>query len=39
VWYNFKDGKLIAVSNQNGTKVQSLKKDPELDNPDPAHVD
>jgi general stress protein 26 len=30
MWYNFKDGKFIAVSNRNGTKVQSLKKNPEV---------
>ena len=30
IWYNYKDGKFFAVSNRNGTKVRSLKKNPEV---------
>jgi nitroimidazol reductase NimA-like FMN-containing flavoprotein (pyridoxamine 5'-phosphate oxidase superfamily) len=30
IWYNYKDGKFFAVSNKNGTKVRSLKKNPEV---------
>jgi general stress protein 26 len=30
IWYNYKDGMFFAVSNRNGTKVQSLKKNPEV---------
>ena len=30
IWYNYRDGKFLAVSNRNGTKVQSLKKNPEV---------
>lgn len=30
MWYNYKDGKFFAVSNRNGTKIQSLKKNPEV---------
>ena len=30
MWYNFKDGKFFAVSNRNGTKVRSLKENPEV---------
>jgi general stress protein 26 len=30
IWYNYKDGKFFAVSNRNGTKVQSLKKNSEV---------
>jgi nitroimidazol reductase NimA-like FMN-containing flavoprotein (pyridoxamine 5'-phosphate oxidase superfamily) len=30
MWYNFKDGKFFAVSNRNGTKVRSLKMNPEV---------
>jgi nitroimidazol reductase NimA-like FMN-containing flavoprotein (pyridoxamine 5'-phosphate oxidase superfamily) len=30
MWYYFKDGKFFAVSNRNGTKIQSLKKNPEV---------
>ena len=30
IWYNHKDGKFFAVSNRNGTKVRSLKKNPEV---------
>ena len=30
MWYNFKDGKFFAVSNKNGTKVRSLRKNPEV---------
>ena len=30
IWYNFKHGKFFAVSNRNGTKVRSLKKNPEV---------
>jgi general stress protein 26 len=30
IWYNYRDGKFLAVSNRNGTKVQSLKKNPKV---------
>lgn len=30
IWYNYKNGKFFAVSNKNGTKVRSLKKNPEV---------
>jgi hypothetical protein len=30
IWYNYRDGKFLAVSNRNGIKVQSLKKNPEV---------
>ena len=30
IWYNYKDRKFFAVSNKNGTKVRSLKKNPEV---------
>ena len=30
MWYNYNDGKFFAVSNRNGTKIQSLKKHPEV---------
>ena len=30
IWYNYRDGKLFAVSNRNGTKIQSLRKNPEV---------
>jgi nitroimidazol reductase NimA-like FMN-containing flavoprotein (pyridoxamine 5'-phosphate oxidase superfamily) len=30
ICYNYKDGKFFAVSNKNGTKVRSLKKNPEV---------
>lgn len=30
IWYNYKDGKFFAVSNRNGTKVRSLRKNPEI---------
>lgn len=30
IWYNYKDGKFFAVSNKNGTKVRSLKKNHEV---------
>jgi nitroimidazol reductase NimA-like FMN-containing flavoprotein (pyridoxamine 5'-phosphate oxidase superfamily) len=26
IWYNYKDGMFFAVSNRNGTKVQSLRR-------------
>jgi nitroimidazol reductase NimA-like FMN-containing flavoprotein (pyridoxamine 5'-phosphate oxidase superfamily) len=30
IWYNYKDEKFLAVSNRDGIKVQSLKKNPEV---------
>ena len=30
IWYNYRDGKFLAVSNRNGNKVQSLRKNPEV---------
>lgn len=30
LFYNYKDGKFFAVSNKNGTKIRSLKKNPEV---------
>ena len=30
IWYNYRDGKLFAVSNRNGTKIRSLKRNPEV---------
>jgi general stress protein 26 len=30
IWYNYRNGKFLAVSNRNGTKVQSLKKNPKV---------
>lgn len=30
MWYNYEDGKFYAVSNKEGTKVRSLKKNPEV---------
>jgi Pyridoxamine 5'-phosphate oxidase len=30
IWYNYRYGKFLAVSNRNGTKIQSLKKNPEV---------
>lgn len=30
IWYYYQNGKFFAVSNKNGTKVQSLKKNPDV---------
>ncbi len=30
MWYHYKDEKFFAVSNREGTKVRSLKKNPEV---------
>ena len=30
IYYYYKDGKFFAVSNKNGTKIRSLKKNPEV---------
>ena len=30
MWYQYKDEKFFAVSNREGTKVRSLKKNPEV---------
>lgn len=30
IWYNYRDGKFLAVSNRNGNKVRSLRKNPEV---------
>ncbi len=30
LFYNYKDGKFFAVSNKNGTKIRSLKRNPEV---------
>jgi nitroimidazol reductase NimA-like FMN-containing flavoprotein (pyridoxamine 5'-phosphate oxidase superfamily) len=30
IWYNYKDEKFLAVSNRDGIKIQSLKKNPEV---------
>lgn len=30
IWYYYEDGKFYAVSNTSGTKIRSLKKNPEV---------
>ena len=30
IWYYYEDGKFYAVSNSSGTKIRSLKKNPEV---------
>ena len=30
IWYYYEDGKFYAVSNRSGTKIRSLKKNPEV---------
>jgi nitroimidazol reductase NimA-like FMN-containing flavoprotein (pyridoxamine 5'-phosphate oxidase superfamily) len=30
MWYHYKDEKFFAVSNREGTKIRSLKKNPEV---------
>ena len=30
IWYYYEDGKFFAVSNREGTKIRSLKKNPEV---------